>query len=175
MHHIDKNASCAFHLGGLAALLAVVVLAAAFSTALAASDDDHHHHTTFAFVAASAASNLYMIDITTNKAVAQIPRDGPLQSVTTPDGKITYSLNSTENEVLMLDGDKDDPDHIRVGKGPSGLALSLDGTKLFVFNSIDKTISVIDTGEERVEEVDPAPTLNFGIHVSPDGHLTAVD
>ena len=174
MRHIDNYASCAFRVRGFVALSAVVLLGAAFSPALA-DEDEHHHHTTFAFVTASASSKLYMVDTTTNKAVAQIPKDGPLQTVTTPDGKTTFSVHTSANEVLMVDGDGDDPDHIRVGEGPSGLALSSDGKKLFVFNSIDKTISVIEVGEQHVEEVDPLPAFNFGIKVSSDGHLSAVN
>ena len=175
MHRIDNNASCAFWVRRFGALGAVMALAA-FSTGRAAADDDHHHrhHTTFAFVTASAASVLYMVDTTTNKAVAQIPKDGPLQRVTTPDGKTTYSVDTKNNAVVLSDGDSDDPDRIQVGQGPSGLAFSLDGKKLFVFNSIDQTISVIDTGDEEVVEVDPAPAYNFGIKVT-GGHLSAVN
>jgi DNA-binding beta-propeller fold protein YncE len=118
-----------------------------------------------------------MVDKTTNKTVAQIPKDGPLQTVTTPDGKTTYSVVTSENEVLVRDGDSDDPDRIRVDEGPFGLALSSDGTKLFVFSTSTegKTISVIDTREEEVQEVDPAPAYNFQITVTPGGHLAAVN
>ena len=182
MHRIDNNASCAFRVLGFAALSAVVVLAAASSPALA-QEHEHHHHSTFAFVTASAASNLYMIDTTSNKAVAQIPKDGPLQTVTTPDGQTTYSVNTGDGVVLYVENNEtgvdNDPDRIRVPGAPFGLAVSLDGTKLFVFstdpNTKANTVSVIDTKENEVEEVDPAPPYHFGINVAPDGHLSAVN
>jgi hypothetical protein len=178
MHRIDINASCAFRVSGFAALSAAVVLA--FSSGLAASHE--HDHTTFAFVTASAASAaLFMIDTITNKAVAQIPKEGPLQTVVTADGKITYSVDTKNNVVKYVEnneiGPEHDSDRIRVEEGPYGLALSKDGTKLFVFSTSTEgnTISVIDTRENKVEEVDPAPAYHFGIKATPDGHLTAVD
>lgn len=177
MNRIDNNASCAFRIRGFAALSAVVVLAAAFSPALA--EDDEHHHTTFAFYTASASSGLFMIDTTTNKTVAQMPKDGPVQKVTTPDGKTTYSVDTKNNVVTYVEnnetGVENDADRIPVEEGPFGLALSLDGKKLYVFSTGStegKTISVIDTGENHVEEVDPAPAYNFGVKTTPDGHLT---
>lgn len=42
--------------------------------------------------------------------------------------------------------------HIAVGKNPRGMALSRDGTRLYVANRLDDTISVIDTGAERVAD-----------------------
>lgn len=173
MHRIDNNASCAFRVLGFAALSTVVVLAAASSPALA----DHEHHTTFAFVTASAASALFMIDKTTNKAVAQIPKDGPLQTIVTPDGQTTYSVDTSNNKVLVFRSGENEPDRIRVEEGPFGLALSSDGKKLFVFStSTDgNTVSVIDTNENEVVEEDPAPAYNFAVHVTADGHLAAVN
>jgi DNA-binding beta-propeller fold protein YncE len=171
MHPIDNNESCA--LRRFAALGAVVVLAAAFSPGLAKADDEHKQ-TTFTFVTASAASNVWMIDKTTHKVVAQIPKEGPFQTVVSADGKTRYSVDNTKSAVLVFQTGEDEPKVIRVGRGPSGLALSLDGKRLFAFSRIDNTISVIDTSENEVEEVDPAPAFHFGINVTPDGHLMSV-
>lgn len=198
MKSIYSNASGAFWVRVFAALLGLTTLAAVCPGLAQASAehrgcdsdsnrsgvataDDTHHHTTFSFVTASASSNLFMIDRTTNKAVAQVSKDGPLQTVVSADGKATYSVDTNDNQVLLIDGDNDDPDRICVSGKPFGLALSLDGKKLFVFASATNadtntnTISVIDTSEEEVVEVDPAPAYHFGVHVTPDGHLTAVN
>lgn len=200
MKSIYSNASGAFWVRVFAALLGPVMLVAVSPRQVqagtehrgcdsdsnrsgVATADDTHHHTTFSFVTASASSNLFMIDRTTNKAVAQVPKDGPLQTVVSADGKATYSVDTNDSQVLLIDGDSDDPDRICVSGKPSGLALSLDGKKLFVFASATNanadtntnTISVIDTSEEEVVEVDPAPAYHFGVHVTPDGHLTAVN
>lgn len=178
MHRIDINASCAFRALGFAALSAAVVLA--FSPGLAVAHE--HDHTTFAFVTASATSAaLFMIDTSTNKAVAQIPKEGPLQTVVTADGKTTYSVDTKNNVVTYVENNKTRPEHdsdcIRVEEGPYGLALSKDGTKLFVFSTSTggDTLSVIDTRENEVEEVGPAPAYHFGIKATPGGHLMAVD
>jgi DNA-binding beta-propeller fold protein YncE len=172
MHRIENNASCAFGVRGLGALGAVVVLAVAFSPALAKADDDQH--TTFTFVTASAASNVWMIDMTTHRVVAQIPKEGPIQTVVSADGKTRYSVDDNKSAVLVFQTGEDEPKSIRVGRGPSGLAISLDGKKLFVFSRIANTISVIDTHENEVVEVDPAPAYHFGINVTADGHLMSV-
>ena len=75
---------------------------------------------------------------------------------------------------IAANGDHSEPTYIRVEKGPSGLALRVDGTKLYVFSRIANTISTIDTIDNEVVEVDPAPAYHFGVNVTADGHLTAV-
>ncbi|MBV9780244.1 MAG: hypothetical protein JOY62_09760 [Acidobacteriaceae bacterium] len=170
MHLIGNNSIRALRLREFAVLSAVVVLAAAFSTAMAGTCTR-----TFGFVTASTESKFWMIDKTTHKVVAEIPKDGPRQTVVTPDGETRYSVNTKENVVVFVNKcDSDERHSICVRKGPYGLALSLDGKKLFVFSRIADTISVIDTRENKVEEVDPAPKYNFGIKVTEDGYLTAV-
>lgn len=66
---------------------------------------------------------------------------------------------------------------IRVGLHPSGMALSRDGSRLFVANANSDTVSVIDTSKNEVVETiscRPEARLPFGsganaVAVSPDG------
>lgn len=66
---------------------------------------------------------------------------------------------------------------IEVGLHPSGMALSPDGTQLYVANANSDTVSVIDTGNDIVSKtlgVKPMDTLPFGsapnaLALSPDG------
>lgn len=170
MHLIRNNSIRALRFPGFAALSAVILLAAAFTPAKAGTC------TTFTFAMANGASTMWMIDATTHKVVAQIPKGGPRLSVVTPNGETRYYVNTKENVVSYVNKcENGHPTHtVCVGTGPYGLALSFDAKKLFVFSRIAETISVIDTRDNRVVEVDPAPADHFGIKVTEDGYLTAV-
>jgi YVTN family beta-propeller protein len=56
-------------------------------------------------------------------------------------GSFAQDLSASANYVIA---------RIPVGHNPRGLALSADGSRLFVANRLDDTISVIDTGKLRV-------------------------
>ena len=56
-------------------------------------------------------------------------------------GSFAYDLAASANYVIA---------RIPVGHNPRGLALNLDGSKLFVANRLEDTISVIDTRTDRV-------------------------
>ncbi len=64
-----------------------------------------------------------------------------LRFIRTHPGPYTQDLSASSNYVVT---------RIPVGQNPRGLALSHDGRKLFVANRLDDTISVIDTGANRV-------------------------
>jgi len=172
MHLISKNSIFALRLRGFAAVSAVVVLSAVSDPSMAVASNH-----TLGFLTASTESKLWMVDKNTHQVLAEIPKDGPRQSVVTSDGKTRYSVNTKENLVLVVkksENGNDEQQSVCVPKGPYGLALSLDGKQLFVFSMNANTISAICTQANKVIEVYTAPAYHFGVKVTEDGHLTMV-
>lgn len=66
------------------------------------------------------------------------------------------------NNVVVIDSAGARVAQINVGQGPTGLALSGDGSRLFVLNKFDGSISVLDTAAKaetaRVPFFDPTPS-----------------
>ena len=58
---------------------------------------------------------------------------------------------------------------ITVGAGPVGVAVSPDGTRAYVTNLGDDTVSVIDTATNTVTATIPVGDDPVGVAVSPDG------
>lgn len=60
-------------------------------------------------------------------------------------------------------------DTITVGKYPTAVAVTPDGTRAYVTNSVSDTVSVIDTATNTVDGT-PIPTEDpIGVAVTPDG------
>src|SRR5215831_6647084 len=70
----------------------------------------------------------------------------PGELVVSPDGQRLYVVCEKNNEVRVV-GLKNGAvqNRIAVGRSPRGLSLSHDGAQLFVANSWDDSISIIDT------------------------------
>jgi YVTN family beta-propeller protein len=73
----------------------------------------------------------------------------------------TVSVISTADNTLTLS--------IPVGQGPSGIAASLDGSRVYVANAVDGTVSVVDTGQNQVTDTINVGNTPLGVAVSPDG------
>ena len=58
---------------------------------------------------------------------------------------------------------------MNVGSGPYGVAVSPDGTKVYVANDNSNTVSVIDTATNTVTATVPVGSYPSGVAVSPDG------
>jgi YVTN family beta-propeller protein len=58
---------------------------------------------------------------------------------------------------------------IPVGNEPIGVAVTPDGSKVYVTHDIDNTVSVIDTATNIVTATIPVSGGTFGVAVSPDG------
>ena len=58
---------------------------------------------------------------------------------------------------------------IPVGDTPCGVAVSPDGTRAYVTNLVDDTVSVIDTATNTVTATIPVGDGPDGVAVSPDG------
>lgn len=159
-----------------------------------------------AYVCLSRNNSLAVVDLESGKLVEQVPVGvAPFDVMLSPDGKHAYVSNwggrrpkagertgkSSGTDVLVdergvgasgtvgwvdLPGRRMDAE-AAVGLHPAGLALSRDGTALYVANANSDTVSILDTKTFRVEHtltVRPDPDLPFGsatnaLALSPDG------
>ncbi|WNG91081.1 Ig-like domain-containing protein [Mycobacterium sp. ITM-2016-00318] len=125
--------------------------------------------------------------------VGQISSTAPHTAVlVSPDNRFVYTVDminqdGTQNgHVNVIDTTTNQVvDTIEVGKGANSAVLSKDGTRLYVTNATDGTVSVIDTNIDTADPtdgavvdtitvadpVDPATVITnpWGIAVSPDG------
>lgn len=73
-----------------------------------------------------------------------------------------YVAGMGSNNVIVSNTSGSRLGRIDVGQGPTGLALSADGARLYVLNKFDATISTLDTGTrselDRKAFFDPTPT-----------------
>jgi YVTN family beta-propeller protein len=69
-------------------------------------------------------------------------------------------INTTTNNVTAT---------MPVGIGPTGVAVSPDGTKVYVANEVSNNVSVIDTATNQVTATVPVGNYPDGVAVSPDG------
>jgi YVTN family beta-propeller protein len=68
--------------------------------------------------------------------------------------------HAAENDVIAT---------VTVGADPYGVAVSPDGTRVYVANGLDDTVSVIDTSTNTVTDTVTVGTNPYGVAVSPDG------
>jgi len=61
-----------------------------------------------------------------------------------------------------------------VGNGPFGAAVTPDGKKVYVANSDDGTVSVINTTTNTVTSTVPVGFVPRGVTVTPDGKMVYV-
>lgn len=107
----------------------------------------------------------------------------PHSVVTGPDQKIFISLSGS-NQVLSINQKDNKQQKINVGQRPTSLLLHKDGRKLYVANSLDDTVSVIQTHTLKNErtiilnpqlelsESDQGERLFFSAALSHDNWLT---
>lgn len=80
------------------------------------------------------------------------PVNMPFDAVVTED-KLIWVLNSGSNDLSVLNLETQAGiAHIEVGHNPRGLALSTDGSSIYVNNNLSGSVSVIDTASRAVTE-----------------------
>jgi len=94
--------------------------------------------------------------------------------VVAPDGRTIYTTNVNSDSVTAVE--KDAPGagwsntNIAVGKGPEGEDISPDGKELWVANSHDGTVSIIDTATKKVVQlIDVKTTFSNRLKFTVDG------
>ncbi|WP_420348745.1 YncE family protein [Pelagibius sp.] len=88
----------------------------------------------------------------------------PLQIVFEPSGERAYVAAFGSRKVAVLSRDAAVMDRIDVGFGPAGLAHDASRQRLYVFNRLDASISVVDTGTNGILATvplrhDPTPAV----------------
>ena len=97
-----------------------------------------------------------------------------------PDGRTIYTSNVNSDTVTAADFAPSLEANAKtftlpVGKGPEGIDISPDGREVWVANSGDGTVSIIDTGTKKVKQ-----TINVGtkhsnrVKFTPDGKLALI-
>jgi YVTN family beta-propeller protein len=124
-----------------------------------------------------------VIDTASNTVVATIPvGDNPVRVAITPDGTrsperddrrhqaLAYVTNAGDNTVSVIaTASNTVVATIPVGNGPSGVAITQDGTHAYVTNSVDNTVSVIDNTTHKVVATIPVGAGPVDVAITSDG------
>jgi YVTN family beta-propeller protein/cysteine-rich repeat protein len=95
--------------------------------------------------AANSGLGITIFDTSTNTAIGEVPTNvTPSEMVVTDDGTTVWALAKETNLALAIDVATLAVTTIPVGNAPRGLAFDARGTRLFVGNSADRTLSVVD-------------------------------
>jgi YVTN family beta-propeller protein len=99
-------------------------------------------------------SSLYEIDLRTHTVTRKVPLPGIAYSCTLlPDEKTLYiSLWDNSAVAVYHTASGTIESTIRTGEHPNELLLNKKGTRLFVANANDNTVSIIDTRSEKITE-----------------------
>ncbi|MDW7679060.1 MAG: YncE family protein, partial [bacterium] len=134
----------------------------------------------FLFVTNAFSEDVYVIDTKTQTVIATIDvdlggSDTPSGIDRTPDGEYLYVVNSdtTTSGVIVIElATNNAIEEITVGNGATGISINPSGTKAYVCNSFDNTISVLDLTTNTViktldqsDGVELAPTF---VEITPD-------
>jgi YVTN family beta-propeller protein/VCBS repeat-containing protein len=157
----------------------------------------------FAYVVNRSDDTVSVIDTATRTVIDTDPATPVVDAISvgnhpegvafSPDGTLAYVVNWSDDTVSVIDTatrtvvdtNPATPaiDSILVGSGPSGVAVSPDGSLAYVTTSTSGTVSVIDTATRTVIDTDPAtPGVNpipvgrgpDKVVVSPDGSFAYV-
>jgi YVTN family beta-propeller protein len=109
----------------------------------------------FAFISIFAFSGgtggVWVVDLKNLETVKMIDTGDPsvLGMGITPDGRFVFATNFRNDELAVIDpATMEVTETIPVGTNPNEVAVSLDGTKAFVTNQGDTTVSVISIPDE---------------------------
>jgi cysteine-rich repeat protein/YVTN family beta-propeller protein len=95
--------------------------------------------------AARSGVGITIFDTSTNTAIGEVPTGvTPSEMVVTDDGTTVWALAKETNLALAIDVATLAMTTIPVGNAPRGLAFDARGAELFVGNSADRTLSVVD-------------------------------
>lgn len=113
-----------------------------------------------------------IIDFTTHQKIKEQSFENHLGGITAnKDGSLLYVISIDENRVLQLEGTTlETLKTFSTGKAPDGIGISKDDNSLFVTNTEDGTISVINinNGEQRLIHTGGKPEL---VHPNHDHSL----
>ncbi len=116
------------------------------------------------YVAENLADSLAVVDLVNGRVVQRLKTDHyPYEVVAAPDGKVYASAwggDAVNVFGVNADGTLADAGKVVVGRHPSALALSADGSRLFVASASTDRVAVVDTKQRRVvtQLADPPPS-----------------
>ena len=103
-----------------------------------------------------------VIDLITNQHLpsqlisldtVDVPVNMPFDAAFTPDGSEVWVLNAGSNDISVIGTElRIGVAHVTVGANPRGIVLSPDGATAYVNNTLDGTVSVINTATAKVTE-----------------------
>lgn len=140
---------------------------------------------TTAYAVSNTNSKVFVIDLATRTVVRMLATGGafPYDVEPSADGTTLWVSNLAANTVTALDlASGDVVAKVAVGKGPEAMAISPDGSRLYVACSDDDEVAVIDTASRtRVATFDLAGDPDGlkhgnvnGMALSPDGTMLFV-
>ena len=141
-----------------------------------------------AYVSNRLDNSVSVIDVPARKAVAVIPVDDEPHGLRTDrSGKLLYVLNTSADSISVIDtASLQEVKRLAASRGPWSLALSPDGARMLVTNSLSRfvkfrapslsEVTVIDTARAVVEErvVVPGANLVQGAAWHPSGRFALV-
>jgi len=118
-----------------------------------------------------AVSDVAVINAGTNAKIGTLPVSGPAWAVATNNDNTRVFARTTSNVVTIFTafGDSTILLDDYVGDGPGGIALTRDGTRLYVVNSGSNSVSVIDLASTLVVKTIPVGErpLSLGQFIGP--------
>jgi YVTN family beta-propeller protein len=136
---------------------------------------------TKAYVANSFDGTVSVIDTSTDIATTVLNAandpwsiSNPTGIAISPDGKSVFVTEKSDGVLLIYDTTTKTSKSVSVGKFPSEVAVSPDGTKAYVVNSgsypgYNGTVSIIDTATNTITATVPVGNNPYGITVNSDG------
>ena len=125
---------------------------------------------------------LQVADPAAGRVLQTLPQPGAFVGlVFSPDGKTLYASGGDDDSVFRYDWqggaatlrDRIELEHkeadARGRRFPAGLAVSPDGTRLYVAENLSGTLAVLDVASSRVLQRLPAGSLPYGVAAAPDG------
>lgn len=119
-------------------------------------------------------------DFTTNKIdwLTGTGQDGGHMLVLTPDGKRIYTANRVSNTVTSIDiGTPSSPGkmmQIATGSKPEGIDISPDGREVWVGNTGDGTIDIIDAASNAIKQSFAVGKVPIRVKFTSDGKMVLV-
>jgi len=118
--------------------------------------------------AANSGVGVTIFDTSTNTPIGEVPTGvTPSEMVVTDDGTTVWALAKETNLAVDIDVATLAVTTIPVGNAPRGIAFDARGTRLFVGNSADRTLSVVDPVTKTVVTTVPLTRQPAWIAVVP--------